>query len=392
MRETPLILVVDDEPANRDILETRLTASGYAVIQAEHGLEALEKTREAKPDLILLDINMPHMDGIEVCKRLKTDDSFPYIPIIMVTALADSRDVVAGLDAGAEEYLTKPVDQSSMLARVRSMLRVKDLHDTVREQSDHLERQAGELKRWNAELEQRVTDQVAKLERLGRLKRFFSPKLAEMLLEPRGEELLQSHRREITVVFCDLRGFTAFSSQAEPEEVMQVLREYHARMGALISEFSGTLERFAGDGMMVFFNDPQPQEDHSQRAVAMAVSMRTHMETLISEWSKRGYDLGFGVGIAMGYATLGMVGFEERVDYAAIGMVTNLASRLCDKAGHGQILISQKVSADLEDKVEAEPSGSVPIKGFPEPVAIYNVVGLKWREQPSKSPSRETSG
>lgn len=392
MRETPLILVVDDEPANRDILETRLTASGYAVILAENGLEALEKTRDENPDLVLLDINMPRMDGIEVCKRLKSDSSLPYIPIIMVTALVDSKDVVAGLDAGAEEYLTKPVDQSSMMARVRSMLRVKELHDTVQKQSDHLERQAGELERWNTELEQRVTDQVEKLDRLGRLKRFFSPNLAEMLLGPRGEALLQSHRREITVVFCDLRGFTAFSSQTEPEELMQVLSEYHARMGALISEFSGTLERFAGDGMMVFFNDPQPQEDHSERAVAMAVSMRTQMEVLIAEWTKRGYDLGFGVGIAMGFATLGMVGFEERVDYAAIGMVTNLASRLCDQAGHGQILISQKVCAILEDKVETEPSGTVPIKGFPEPVAIYNVVGLKWREQADKTPPLETLG
>jgi class 3 adenylate cyclase len=222
-----------------------------------------------------------------------------------------------------------------------------------------------------------VQEQVTELERMGRLKRFFSPQLAEVVVSSGGEKLLQSHRREVTVVFCDLRGFTAFAETTEPEDVMTVLREYHHAMGTLIFQFEGTLERFTGDGMMVFFNDPLPCPDPSVRAVRMAVAMRRQMAELLEKWRKSGYDLNFGIGIAHGYATLGMIGFEGRVDYAAIGPVTNLASRLCDEAQGGQILISQRVLAAVDACVQAEPAGEFVLKGLSEPVPAFHVLALK---------------
>jgi adenylate cyclase len=377
VRTPPRILIVDDEPMNLDILHARLNVHGYEILTATDGEEALAVATAQRPDLILLDIMMPKVDGIDVCRHLKADASLPFMPIILVTAKADSKDVVAGLEAGADEYLTKPVDQAALVARVKSMLRIKALHDTVQEQATRLETQSAQLADWNHTLEQRVQEQLAELERVGRLKRFFSPQLAELIVSSGGEKLLESHRREITVVFCDLRGFTAFSEIAEPEEVMGVLREYHTALGTLIFRFEGTLEHFAGDGIMVFFNDPLPCPDHEAQAVSMAVAMRQQMGELIEKWRKRGHQLGFGVGIAQGYATLGMIGFEGRVEYGAIGPVANLASRLCDQAQSGQILISQRVYAAVEKLVEGEPTGELSLKGFHKPVPTFNVVGMR---------------
>jgi len=377
MRTPPLILIVDDNPANLDILQARLTANNYEIITATDGEAGLAMAREKQPDLILLDIMMPKMDGIEVCQRLKADPALPFMPIVMVTAKADSKDVVAGLEAGGDEYLTKPVDHSALIARVKSMLRIKDLHDTVREQATRLEEQSAQLAEWNRTLEQRVVKQLSELERVGRLKRFLSPQLAELIISSEDEGLLESHRREITVVFCDLRGFTVFSETGEPEEVMGVLREYHEAMGALIFRFKGTLERFAGDGLMVFFNDPLPCDDPAARAVKMAVAMRERVGELIAWWRKRGHQLGFGVGIAQGYATMGKIGFEGRFDYAAIGTVTNLASRLCDEAQTEQVLISQRVFGAVEEMVDVEPMGELALKGLNRPITTYNVLSLK---------------
>ena len=377
MRTPPRILIVDDQPMNVDILKTRLAVHGYELLTATDGAEALAIASTQQPDLILLDIMMPRIDGIEVCQRLKADTALPFMPIIMVTAKADSKDIVAGLDAGADEYLTKPVDQASLVARVKSMLRIKALHDTVREQAAHLEAQAEQLAGWNRTLEQRVADQLAALDRMGRLKRFFSPQLAELLVSSGSEKLLESHRREVTVVFCDLRGFATFANTTEPEEVMAILREYHAAMGELIFRFEGTLERFTGDGLMVFFNDPLPAPDPAARAVRMALGMHERMRELTSQWQQRGHQLAFGVGIAHGYATLGMIGFESRVDYAAIGPVTNLASRLCDAAQGGQTLISQGVHTAVADLVHAERVGELALKGFLQPVPVFNVRELK---------------
>jgi len=377
VRNPARILIADDNPMNLDILQKRLAVHGYEILTAADGEEALAAAREAQPDLILLDIMMPKMDGLEVCRRLKGDPAFPFTPIVMVTAKADSKDVVAGLEQGADEYLTKPVDQAALVARVKSMLRIKAMHDTIQEQGTRLEAQAAQLAGWNKTLEQRVTQQLAELERVGRLKRFLSPQLAEAIVSTGDEKILESHRREITVAFCDLRGFTAFSETAAPEEVMEVLRDYHAAMGELIFRFEGTLERFAGDGLMVFFNDPLPCPDPAARAVRMAVAMRERAGELGKAWRKRGHELDFGVGIANGYATLGKIGFEGRFDYGAIGPVTNLASRLCDEANGGQILISNRVFAGVEDLVEAEPAGELLLKGFHRPIAVFNVLHLK---------------
>jgi adenylate cyclase len=376
MRAPPRILIADDQPMNVDILQTRLAVHGYEILTASDGEEALAIARAQLPDLILLDIMMPKMDGIEVCRLLKGDAALPFMPIIMVTAKADSMDIVAGLEVGADEYLTKPVDHAALVARVKSMLRIKALHDTVQEQAVRLEAQAQQLAEWNRTLEQRVTDQVAELERIGRLKRFFSRQLAELIISEGEDRLLESHRREVTVVFCDLRGFTAFSETTEPEEVMGVLRQYHAAMGEQIFRFEGTLERFTGDGLMVFFNDPVPCPDPAARAVRMAVGMRHQVGELTETWRKRGHQLDFGVGIAQGYATLGRIGFEGRFDYAAIGTVTNLAARLCGEAEGGQILINQRVYAAVEDFVVAEPVGELPLKGFVKPVPAFSILEL----------------
>jgi len=377
MRTPPLILIVDDNPANVDILQMRLLANNYDIITATDGEMGLAMAKEKQPDLLLLDIMMPKIDGIEVCRRLKNDPTLPFMPIIMVTAKADSKDVILGLEAGSDEYLTKPVDHGSLVARVKSMLRIKDLHDKTKNQATQLEAQAEQLKNWNTNLEERVKEQLEVLQRTGRLKRFLSPQLAELIVSTDQNELLKSHRQEITVVFCDLRGFTAFSELGEPEEVMGVLQDYHTEMGQLIFEYGGTLERFTGDGLMVFFNDPIPCDDPSEKAVKMSVAMRDTVTELNSNWKKRGYDLGFGIGVDKGYATLGRIGFEGRFDYAAIGTVTNTASRLCDSAHPDQILISQKVLVDVEDIVSVEMIGDLVLKGLHRSINAYNVVGLK---------------
>src|SRR5260370_843804 len=329
MREPPLIPVGDDVPDNVEILQLRLESQGYEIITARDGEEALAVIRDKLPDLILMDIQMPKLDGIETVKQLKSDGSLPFIPVILVTARTDAKDVVAGLEAGGDDYLTKPVDQAALVARARAMLRIKALHDTVQEQARHLEDQAGELALWNKDLEARVEAQLGELQRRGTLKRFLAPQLAEMIVSSGEDRILESHRRDIVVVFCDLRGFTAFAETAEPEEVRDLLREYHEALGPIVTRSEGTLDHFAGDGIMVFFNDPLPCPDPAARAVRMAVEMREAVARLQVDWRRRGREIGFGVGIAQGYATLGQIGFAERVHYTAIGPVCNLPSPLC---------------------------------------------------------------
>jgi class 3 adenylate cyclase/AmiR/NasT family two-component response regulator len=376
MREPSLILVVDDVPDNVEILQMRLEGLGYRVASAGDGLAALDKTRELSPDLVLLDIMMPKLDGIETLKRLKADPSLPFIPVILVTAKADAGDVVAGLDAGADDYLTKPVDHTALSARVRAMLRIKTLHDTVREQTDRLEAQAAELAALNQSLEARVAAQVGEIERIGRLKRFLPPQVAERVVAAGGEAILEHHRRDIVVLFCDMRGFTAFAETAEPEDVMAVLSEYHAALGPLVHRHEGTLHRFTGDGMLVVFNDPVPCPDPALRAVRLAVAMREAVAALARDWASRGHAIGFGVGIAQGYATLGQVGFEGRSDYTAMGTVTNLAARLCEMAEDGQILVTWRIVAAIEGAARVEPLGEIALKGLVRPVAVGNVVSL----------------
>jgi class 3 adenylate cyclase len=376
MRERPLILVVDDVADNVDILRMRLESQGCDVIAAGDGEEALFTVRARHPDLVLMDIMMPKLDGIAAMKQLKADASLPFTPIILVTARADAKDVIAGIEAGGDDYLTKPVDQAALMARVRAMLRIKALHDTVQEQAAKLADQAAELAMWNRELEARVQTQLGEIERIGGLKRFLAPQLAEMIVSSGDEKILEIHRRDIVVVFCDLRGFTAFAVGAEPEEVLELLNEYHAALGPLIIRSEGTLDHFSGDGLMVIFNDPLPCPDPAERAVKMAVEMREAVTRLQHGWRRRGREIGFGVGIAQGYATLGQIGFAERVDYTAIGTVCNVASRLCDEAVDGQILVSRRVAAAVERIVRLEEIGEVMLKGLSQPVAVCNVAGL----------------
>ena len=369
MHDPPRILVVDDNEANLDIAKMRLDSQGYEVVTAMDGEAALEQVRRTTPDLLLLDIMMPKLDGIEVTRRLKGDPALPFIPIILVTAKADAKDVVAGLDAGGDDYLTKPFDHASLVARVRSMLRIKALHDTVAAQR-------AELAALNASLEQRVAAQVAEISRVSRLRRFLPPQLAEMIVSSGDERILESHRREIVVLFCDMRGFTAFAETAEPEEIMSVLHEYHTALGPLIHRHEGTLMRFTGDGLMVFFNDPMPCPDPAIRAVRLAAEMRSAVAALAEEWGRRGHRIGFGIGIAQGYATLGQIGFEGHVDYTAIGTVTNLAARLCDAARDGQILISQRIAAAVQLVAAIEAVGELPLKGLTRPGIVHEVIAL----------------
>ena len=356
------ILIVDDEPFNLDLLEQELEEQNYTIERANDGAEALDKVPVFQPDLILLDYMMPKMNGLEVLRRLREDALYKSIPVILLTAKATQEDKVRGLDAGADDYVIKPFDSFELLARVRAMIRIKQMHDTLDE--------------WNRSLTEKVKQQVDELQRVNRLKRYLSPQIAETILGE-DENLFKSHRREITVVFLDLRGFTSFSDSAEPEEVMEVLRGYHAAMGKLIFDFDGTLERFAGDGIMIFFNDPIPCADHTEKAVRMALAMHSKVEELRAEWLKRGYELDLGIGMAAGYATLGNIGFEGRMDYGAIGNVTNLAARLCSEAKARQILTNQRTLSKIENLVDYEPLEELQLKGVSRPVAAFNIVKLK---------------
>jgi adenylate cyclase len=380
MHEPARILIVDDNPTNRDILVTRLAMHGYDLSQAADGEEALAAVKTIVPDLVLLDVMMPNMNGIDACRALKNDRTLPFIPVILVTAKTDPKDIVAGLDAGADEYLTKPVDQAALVARVRSMLRLKSLNDrTVA--------QAVDLAKWNQTLEQRVSEQIVEIDRIGRVKRFLPPQIARLVTTPGHENLLESHRRNVTVLFCDLRGYSAFSELAEPEEMLQVMREYHATLGRLADKYEGTVERFTGDGLLVVFNDPVPCPDPCLRAVHTAVEMRDEVTNLSQKWSRLGHDLGFGIGIAYGYATLGTIGYEGRFQYSVTGKVANVAARLCGEAKDGQILIDINVRSAIEAQADIEFIGELNLRGFTRPVKAFNVPNLQSISSAFSNPS-----
>ena len=364
------VLVVDDTEMNRDMLSTLVEADGHKAFLAENGRIGLEMIKKQAFDLVLLDVMMPEMNGYQVLEHLKSDHALRDIPVIVLSALDEIGSVVRCIELGAEDYLPKPFDPVLLRARIGACLEKKCLRDQEA-------RLRSQLEEWNKTLEQRVQEQVTQLDRLSRLKRFFSPQLAELIVAGGADDPLKTHRREVTVVFLDLRGFTAFAETAEPEEVMGVLREYHAEMGKLILEHEGTLERFTGDGMMVFFNDPVPVPNPAERAIRMALAMRERVKELIVRWRKLGYELDFGVGIAQGYATIGGIGFEGRWDYGAIGTVTNLASRLCGEAKPSQILVSQRLLGIVEELVEVEAVGELILKGFHRPVTAHNILGLK---------------
>ena len=368
MNPDPLILVVDDLPQNVRLLEAVLSPKGFRVATASSGEEALDVLSQEHPDLVLLDILMPGMDGYEVCRRIRQDPGTAFLPVIMITASGEEQKLRA-IESGADDFVNKPFDQAELLARVRSLVRVKRYHDTI-------EHQAAELERWNRELEHRVQDQVEQLERVGRLRRFLPVQLADLIVSSGDESFLNGHRRDITVVCCDLRGFTSFAETAEPEDVWDILGEYHEALGGLIARFEGTLERFASDGLVIFFNDPIPCDDAPLRSIRMALAMRQQVQELADGWQRRGHELAFAVGIAQGYATLGRIGYAGRFDYAAIGSVTNLAARLCAEAVPWQILVTQRVNAAAEDQVVSRLVGELSLSGFSRPIRTFDVSGL----------------
>jgi class 3 adenylate cyclase len=357
------VLVVDDTPMNVKLLADLLRSRGYEVATAASGPEALASIAAQPPDLVLLDIMRPGMSGYEVCRAIRDDPRTALLPVVLATSLAPHEERVKGIEAGADDFLSKPINQSELFARVKSLLRIKSLQD--------------EVKRWNQELEERVRVQVAQLDRLERLKGFFSADLAEAIVSGGGDDLLKPHRREITVVFLDVRGFTAFTDASEPEEVMEFLRQFHRLVGTAVTEHQGTIERFAGDGMMIFFNDPIALPDAPRQAVRMALAVQRRFQELRGAWLRMGHELGLGIGVAVGYATLGTIGFEGRRDYAAIGPVTNLAARLCSEAHAGQTLCSRKAAVLVEGAARAKPVGPLVLKGFAAPVEAFELTELE---------------
>jgi DNA-binding response OmpR family regulator len=362
------ILVVDDVPENVRLLEAVLAPRGYEVVSATDGRTALELVDSANPDLVLLDVVMPKMDGYAVCRRLREREETAVLPVIMLTA-SDGPEKTKAIEAGADDFIPKPFDHHELLTRVRSLLRIKRYHDTIKTQ-------AAELLELNRTLEARVRAQVEELERLQRLRRFLSPQLADAIVSSGDDSILRSHRRQVAMIFADLRGWTSFVDTVEPEELMRVLGEFHDVIGGLVRRFDATVGFLEGDGVQLFFNDPIEVPDAALRAVRLGCALREEMAELTPRWRKRGYDLDFGAGIALGYATCGEVGFEGRSDYAAIESVTNLAARLADQAAGGQILIAQRLYAEVEDDVDAEPVGEFTLKGFQRPVAAFNVIAV----------------
>ena len=346
------ILVVDDTAFNRRLLVRLLGAIGHETVEAEDGRAALARLRDpdaAPIDVVLLDIVMPEMDGYETLAAMQADETLREMPVIVISGVDELDSVVRCIAMGAADYLPKTVDPEILRARVEASLAQKRLRDGERELLATIERQ-----RWQ-------------------LSRFLSPAVAELVSSADGEALLAGHRREITAMFCDLRNFTSFSEVAEPEEVLGFLRSYHGVMGPLIVEHEGTLEHFAGDGFMTFFNDPVVQPDHAARAVRLAVAMRRGFASLSDDWRRRGYTLELGIGIATGYATLGRIGFEGRYDYGAVGNVIITASRLSSEAAAGEILLAQRTFAAADGGIEAEPAGDRTLKGYSRPLPTYRV-------------------
>ena len=365
------ILVVDDVPENVRLLQAVLEAHGYDVVSATDGRAALELAGSAKPDLVLLDVLMPQPDGYAVCRSLREQEETAVLPVIMLTASEGSEKTNA-IEAGADDFIQKPFNRDELLTRIRSLLRIKRYHDTIKAQ-------AAELLELNRTLEERVQTQLEELERLQRLRRFLSPQLADALVSSGDDSILHSHRRQVAMFFADLRGWTSFVDAVEPEELMRVLGEFHGTIGGLVRRFDATVGFIEGDGVQLFFNDPIEIPDAALRAVRLGCALREEMAELTPRWRKRGYDLDFGAGVALGYATCGEVGFEGRSDYAAIGAVTNLASRLADEATDGQILITQRLYAEVEDDIEVDSVGEFTLKGFQRPVAAFNVVSVRER-------------
>ncbi len=354
-RERVPILVVGGQ---RQVAEA-LAKAGYRVIDARRD-DAAQKAATEAVALIVVDVGD---GGVEVLRALRRHTATASLPLIAITA-SDGQQQERALEAGADDTVALSSGVSVLLVRVRALLRLAGYRRDI-------EGKARELGETTQSLYSLIRQQVDELERVSQLRRFLSPQLAELVLSAGGSELLASHRRDVAVVFCDLRGFTAFAEAVSPEEVIAVLGEFHTTLGRTIFEFGATVERFAGDAIMAFLNDPLPCPDPALQAVRMALAMQERVAPLTRAWRDRGYDLDLGIGVAFGPATLGTVGFEDRVDYAVIGPVTNLAARLCAAARGGEVLVSEPVRDALGERLSAQAIGSLRLKGFREPVPVY---------------------
>ena len=344
--DRPLILVADDNADMRGYLGQILQRQ-YRILLAKDGVEALQKVTDHKPELILTDAMMPHMSGYDLLVAVKREKTLRNIPIVFLTARAGADAHVETLELGADDYIAKPFNEQEVLARVNNLIKGR------RQEKELLELQKKQLAQ------------------------FLPAQLGELILSDKADEFLKGHRRQITVVFVDLRGFTGFAEIADPEDVMSVLQEYQSNMGRIITQHQGIIQQFAGDSIEIFLNDPIPVENHPEQAVRMAISMREEAAKLRDRWFKRGFNLGSGIGIATGYATLGLIGVEGRKDYSGIGTVVNLAARLCSAAHDGQILISERLLASINNVICTEDVGPVQLKGFHQPLLVYNVTGIK---------------
>jgi adenylate cyclase len=351
---SPCILVVDDEPDLEALIlqkfRRQIHDGTVRFLFAREGVEALATVKaNGGIDLVVTDINMPKMDGLTLLQKLQ--ESEERVSTIIVSAYGDMVNIRTAMNRGAFDFLTKPIDFADLETTIAKTIRhVQDLREARERQ---------------AEAEQAYA----------RLRRFLAPQVADLIMSSGTEKQLESHRREITALFCDLRGFTGFSESSDPEDVMALLRDYHTAIGKIIYKHGGTLERFAGDAVMVIFNDPVALPNPALTAVQVALEMRAEVGALVEKWRRLGHELGFGIGISHGYATLGIIGFEGRFDYAAIGTVSNVASRLCDQARPGQILINPRVLLAVENLVNVEPAGELTLKGISRPMVVHNVIG-----------------
>lgn len=367
------ILIVDDDPLNRMMLKMALQREGHTVLESANGSEALDLLASDRPELVITDIEMPVMDGYTLLERRHEDPRLRELPFIVISGIDEMASIVRCIGLGAEDYLPKPFDPVLLRARISASLEKKRLRDKEQELLATVTRQADELTAWNRELSTRVDEKVREVDRLSRMGRFLAPQVAQAIAGG-SEDVLRSHRREITVLFCDLRGFTPFAETAEPEDVMAVLSELHEALGPLIFSHQGTLAQFTGDGMMVFFNDPVPIPDPARRAVDMAVAMCGETGRLSAHWQQKGFALDAGIGVALGVATLGAIGFEQRIDYGAIGTVTNLAARLCAEAPGGEIYVSQRIHAEIDGAYVTESLGELSLRGLSGTQRAYRLV------------------
>ena len=356
------VLVVDDDPLNRQLLSMSIGHLGHVVIEAGNGREAVAQLADHAVDVVLTDIEMPEMDGYALLEHRSGDDRLKAIPFIVISGVEEMASIIQCISLGAEDYLPKPFDPVLLHARLGATLDKKRMTD--------------ELQQLNEHLAERVDEKVAEVERLNSLRRFVSPQLAQALADG-GDGILASHRREITAFFCDLRGFTSFSETAEPEEVMDVLRDFHHAVGPMIFDHQGTIAQFTGDGLLVFFNDPVQVDDPAWNAVQLAVAMRDRTGELSADWKRRGHDLELGIGIAVGYATCGEIGFDGRTEYTAIGTVVNLSARVCAIAAGGQILVTNKVLLAIDDRIESTSLGDTEFKGISRPVPIHEITTIR---------------